>query len=237
MSSSAGAAEIIAGLWAPPVRSLCRAVKNEAGSVAGARRNRHSARIRTASARNLISTHRWDRADLTGQDAGAHELILEQHLISCVVVAGGAVVRRDAEPCVAVPGDLLCEVPGRDVGPDACILEVGRRYAELLQAFEVHRVELPDANVERSVVVAVGRSWIQARLDSKDGAQDVGVHLVVLRGRDDAPLDLGREWRRLRPLRGGASQDRGRSSRCDEGQERDEPPKARRRYRSARACS
>lgn len=111
-------------------------------------------------------------------------------------------VGRDAEPCVAMPRNLLAQVPGRHVGANTGVTQIIGCHPMLAQFLEVHGIHLADAHVDGPVVVLANGGWVQIRFHLQDGPQNVLIHLVVVRGRQDAPLNFRREWSRARHVLG-----------------------------------
>lgn len=86
----------------------------------------------------------------------------------------------DGLPCVAELSDLFCVVPRGDVCRHAFIEQVLREYSVLSQLFEVHLVDLSQADIHGAVLVSSNRQAIAARFGHQDGAQDISIDLVCV---------------------------------------------------------
>lgn len=102
-------------------------------------------------------------------------------------------IRRNSEPCIAMLGDFLAQVPSRDIRADARILNVLWCHTMLGQNRHVDSVHATHTVILCSVRIAGHSLWLEIAFHFEDRPQYVVIDLVVLRSRDDATFDRPRK--------------------------------------------
>ncbi len=111
----------------------------------------------------------------------ALELVVDQHLVTLVFFGGGAVIGGNPKPGVAMALNGLAEQPGAHKIGDAAIEQVLGCQAVFGQFGEVHRVDLPSADIDCVVAVVVDGVRVAAGFDLDDGLEHIWIDAVVCR--------------------------------------------------------
>lgn len=81
--------------------------------------------------------------------------IVDQRLVTAVVIGCDTVVRTDGKPSIAVQFELSPKVPGSHIASHTRVQQTSGRDSMCRQLFEMDRVHLPNANIDRAVRIAV----------------------------------------------------------------------------------
>ncbi|SOZ17031.1 protein of unknown function (plasmid) [Cupriavidus taiwanensis] len=102
--------------------------------------------------------------------------------VAQLLVGRGGVVGPDRLPRWSEALDVLAQNPRADVGIDAPIKQVGARDPIPAQARQVDRVDLHEADILRTVAIAIRDPRPHARLLQRDAPEQGGADPMELRG-------------------------------------------------------